>query len=423
MKGLVFEYKLPRLAIATLAGQFGLRGYLTPHGFLRYQDLPEPRLLGDDWVVIRTLLCGVCGSDHKQVFLDGNYDNPMTAVISWPQILGHEVVGTIACVGPKVTRVKVGDRVVLNPWISCAPRGIDPPCAPCAAGKNTLCRNFTHGRVSPGIHTGNSSDVTGGFAELVPAHETMALPIPEGVTWDQAVLADPFSVAFHSVLKVRPQPGSTCAVYGCGNLGLLTVHILKRLFPGVRVIAIAAFPHQAEMARRFGADLVLEAFPAYRVIERVAQEVGCEVYYLKPKKPWLLEGVDFVFDTVASAQTLETGVRIVKARTRDGRSGVIVVTGVSSPKRFEWTPWYFKEVRVIGSNAFAVEEFEGRREHSYGHYFRFLQAGRVDPTAMLTHRFPLDRYQDALVCAHDQKGHGSVKVLFTYATPPGGLAR
>ena len=134
--------------------------------------------------------------------------------------------------------------------------------------------------------------------------------------------------------------------------------------------------------------------------------------------------MDFVFDTVASAETLQTGLRIVKARTRDpeaGRetAGAIVVTGVSSPKRFEWTPWYFKEVRVIGSNAFAVEEFEGRREHSYGHYFRFLQERRVDPTPMLTHRFPLEQYREALVCARDQKGRRAIKVLFTYESRKG----
>ena len=424
MRALLFEYKLPRLALARIAGVFGWRGYLTSFGHLRYVDLPDPELIAGDWVVIRPRYCGICGSDHKQVFLDGNLDNPMTAVISWPQVLGHEVVGTIERVGPKVSRVKVGDRVALNPWISCAPRGIDPPCPACQAGQNTLCRNFTKGRVAPGIHTGNSRDMTGGFAELVPAHETMAVPIPDGISWDQAVLADPFSVAFHSTLKVRPRPGSICAVYGCGNLGLLTIHVLKRVFKEVRVIAIAAFPHQADLARKFGADLVLDSSPTRRIIEQVAEFAGCRVYYLKPNKPWLIEGVDFLFDTVASAQTLETGIRIVKARVQDrdtgqDAAGVIVVTGVSSPKRFEWTPWYFKEIRIIGSNAFAIEDFEGRREHAYYHYFRFLQEGRVDPTPMLTHRFPLSKFKDAIVSSHDQKRRRAVKVLFSFENPKG----
>jgi len=419
MKALLFRYSLPRLAIASIAGLFSARGYMTGLGHLIYTEVPEPKLLADDWLIIRPRYCGICGSDHKQVFLDGNQDNPMTAVISWPQILGHEVVGYVERVGPKVTKVKPGDRVALNPWISCVPRGIDPVCPYCAAGKNTLCRNFMKGVIAPGIHTGNSRDATGGFAELCPAHESMAVPLPDFVSWDQAILSDPFSVAFHSVLKVNPRPGSTCAVYGCGNLGLLTVHILKKVFKDLKVVAITRFEHQAEMAKTFGADLVLTCSPAAKVIERVAQYTGAELYAFKPDQPWLIEGVDFVFDTVASKETLETGIRIVKARTRDPKtgalsSGVIVVTGVATPKRFEWTPWYFKDICVIGSNAFAVEEFEGRKEHSYQHYFRFLKEGRADPGAMVTHKFPLEKYKDALVAAHEQKTAAAIKVAFEY---------
>jgi len=421
MKAVVFKYSLPRLAMGRLAGLLGPRGYMTRLGFLSYAEIPEPRLMGDDWLVIRPRYCGICGSDHKQVFLDGNRDNPMTAVISWPQVLGHEVVGHVERTGPAVKRVQPGDRVALNPWLSCAVRGIDPPCPACAAGNNTQCRNFTKGAITPGIHTGNSSDATGGFAELAPAHESMAVPIPDHVTWEQAVLADPFSVAFHSVLKVRPRPGSVCAVYGCGNLGLLTVHILNRVFAEVKVIAIAAFPHQAQMAQKFGADLVLPAWPARAVVERVAEFTGSEVYAFKRERPWLIEGVDYLFDTVASRETLETGVRIVKARTRDGDgrplAGAIVVTGVAKPARFEWTPWYFKDLRIIGSNAFAVEEFEGRREHSYYHYFRFLTEGRVDPSLMVTHQFPLADYKDALAVAHEQKKARAVKVVFAFPDP------
>jgi len=419
IEALVFEYNLARLAIGRLAGLFGPRGYLTPLGFLRYRVLPDPRLPADDWLLIRTRYCGICGSDHKQVFLDGNVDNPMTAVISWPQILGHEVVGRVERVGSAVTRVKAGDRVLLNPWIGCLPRGIRPPCEPCRQGKNTLCRNFTKGLIAPGIHSGNSRDATGGFATLVPAHESMAVPIPEGVSWEQAVLADPFSVAFHSVLKVQLWPGSTCAVYGCGNLGLLTIHILKNLFAGIRVLAIARFSHQAEMARAFGADLVLKARPTHSLVEQVAGFVGCPVYVFNGKRPWLIEGVDFLFDTVASLETLEIGMRIVKARVRDremnrDRSGSIVVTGVSSPGRFEWTPWYFKDLRMIGSSGFSIEAFEGRREHAFSHYFRFLREGRADPSKMITHRFSLSEYKDALVAAREQKKARAVKVLFSY---------
>jgi len=418
MRAIVFDYKISRLAIGRIAGLFGLKHYMTKLGYLKFRDIPYPEIKTDDWLVIKTEFCGICGSDHKQIFLDGNQDNPMTAIISWPQVLGHEVVGYVDKVGNK-TKIKVGDRVALNPWISCLPRGIDPACDMCMDGKNTLCKNFTKGNLSRGIHTGNSSDVTGGFAEYVPAHDSMTIAIPDHVTWDQAILSDPFSVAFHSILKVHPASGSTCAVYGCGNLGLLTIHILKKVFDDIVVVAIARFPHQVEMARKFGADIVIPSSPAYKIIEKVADLIECDIYYLKTKKPWLIEGVDYVFDTVASPETLETGIRIVKARKKDPQTnketgGSIVVTGVASPKRFEWTPWYFKDIRIIGSNAFAIEEFEGYREHSYYHYYRFLNEGRVDPSSMITHKFPLEEYKKAIVTARAQNKYKSIKVAFSF---------
>jgi len=418
MKALLYEYSIPKLAISRVAGFFYLKGYMTRFGFLHLKELPHPKLITNEWSVVKTKLCGICGSDHKQVFLDGNIDNPMTAVISWPQVLGHEAVGSIDSTGNS-SDLQEGDRVVLNPWISCEPRGIKPPCESCKEGNYSLCRNFTKGNLSPGIHTGNSSDVTGGFAEYFPVHKIMAILIPDEISWEQALLSDPFSVALHSILKVMPKPGSICAVYGCGNLGLLTIHILKTVFEEIYVIAIARFKHQAVMAHYLGADKVIDSSPTYEIIEKIADHVDCDVLYLKKKKPWLIEGVDILFDTVASPETLETGIRIVRARNNRASSkrissGTIVVTGVSNPKRFEWTPWYFKEINIIGSNAFAYEEFEGRKEHAYNHYFRFIEEGRVNATRILTHKYSLSEYKKAFLTARNQRKYGSIKVSFEF---------
>jgi threonine dehydrogenase-like Zn-dependent dehydrogenase len=419
MKALVFKYNLARLAVARIGGLFTLRGYLNRFGALQMREIPYPRD-SSNWLVVRTKYCGICGSDHKQVFLDGNRDNPMTALISWPQVLGHEAVGVIDKV-PKNSTYRKGDRIVLNPWLSCKTRGIDQECIYCQMGKNTLCRNFTHGNISPGIHSGNSSNATGGFAEFFPAHESMAVPIPDHISWKQALLSDPFSVAFHSILKINPDVGSVCAVYGCGNLGLLTVLILKKIFDGIKVIAIARFKHQADLAKRFGADIIIDSNNPRRVIEEVAGYTGCDLYQYKNQLPWMIEGVDYVFDTVASSETLETGMRIVKSRSKSS-SGTIIVTGVSSPKKYEWTPWYFKEVKIIGSNAFAIEEYEGFRAHAYEHYFKFIGEKRIDPTAIITHEFPLSSYKKAFLTARNQKKYKSIKVLFSFENSKGGVA-
>src|SRR5262245_11893537 len=410
MRALVCDVSVPRQVVSRLLGRLDTRFFLGPFSPASLRDLPEPALPAADWLLVRTRLCGICGSDYKQIFLNGSMDNPMTAVISFPQVLGHEIVGTIERVGPAVRARRVGERVVLNPWLSCGPRGVDPPCPECARGQYSICRNFTRGHIAPGIHTGNSRSATGGFAPLVPAHESMCIPIPGGVSDEAAVLADPFSVSLHGILKCPPRPGSTALVYGCGTLGLLALAILRALHPGTRVLAVARFAHQRTLAERFGASLVLPHGPVRSLIERVGAETRAEVMRPWYGLPWLYGGgVDVIYDTVGAPGTVEAGLRIAAPR------GTIVITGVEAPRRFEWTPLYFKEVAVVGSNAFGVEEFEGRRRHAMEIYLDLVASGRIDATPILTHRFPLERYRDAFLACGDQGRSGAVKVLFEYA--------
>ena len=179
MKALVFggAHQPPAEPVAADASRLERHLATTP---MALQEVPDPPLLADDWAVLRTRLCGICGSDTKQVLMDFEdaADSPMTAFISFPQVLGHEVVADVVEAGPEAG-VSAGQRVVLNPWLSCGPRGITPPCPACEAGDYSLCWHFTDGRLSPGIHTGNATEATGGFAELLPAHRLMMVPVPD----------------------------------------------------------------------------------------------------------------------------------------------------------------------------------------------------------------------------------------------------
>ena len=99
------------------------------HTPMQLVDMDEPGFLLPDWVVTKPRLTGICGSDSKQVFMDWGEvrspDNPMKAFFSLPQVLGHEVVADVVALGPEAEGLEVGDRVVLNPWLSCGPRGVD----------------------------------------------------------------------------------------------------------------------------------------------------------------------------------------------------------------------------------------------------------------------------------------------------------
>ena len=405
VRALVFENSLPRLAVTKVLSAFTPRAFVGPLAPMRLREVPAPRLPGSDWLVIATRLTGLCGSDAKQVFLNGGIDNPMTAVISFPQVLGHEVVGVVDAVGPAVRRRRVGDRVVLNPWLSCEPRGL-PLCKWCAHGDLAQCLNFTRGRIAAGIHHGNSSDATGGFAARVPAHESQCIAIPDAVRDEAAVLADPFSVSLHAILASPPPEEGVALVYGCGTLGLLAVAILRALYPGVRVLAVARYPHQRRLAERLGAQRVLAHRPTRALVEAVAVAVGAELRVPWRGLPMLNGGVDVVYDTVTSPETLEVGVRVTRSR------GAISALGVEPPRRFEWTPLYFKELRLVGSNAFGVEEWDGRRQHAMEWYLEWSAQGRVDATPILTHRFALSQWREAFLACHDQGASGAVKVLF-----------
>ena len=377
------------------------------------KELDRPALIRDDWAVAKTRLTGICGSDAKMVFMDfgDDYtDGALNGYFTFPTVFGHEVVADVVEVGPAVTSLEVGQRVVLNPWLSCGPRGIEPPCPACQAGDYSLCWHFTEGPLAAGIHTGTSKDAPGGFADYLPAHESMLIPVPEGVTDEVAVLGDPFAVSLHSVTRHPPPPGGKVLVYGAGALGSCATAILRALHPDVEIMVVARFPAQADLARRLGAAAVVDPYPVEQLIEEAAAWSGGVLQKFEGTGLPMAHpgGIDVVYDTVGTAQTAEIGVRLLRAR------GTMVKSGVHAPARWEWSPLYFKEISWVGSNAFGVEEVDGVRMHGIAHYLRMAAEGRVDMTGLLTHTFRLDQWRDAFVALATQEQSGAIKVAFDF---------
>jgi threonine dehydrogenase-like Zn-dependent dehydrogenase len=414
MKALVFDANVDEIVHLIQEAREDKEAYLGTHSPLRLSEVPDAQVLFPDWVLIKTRLCGICGSDYKQVFIDfEGIDTPLSTLATFPQVMGHEVVGTVAALGEAVTSLRVGQRVVLNPWLSCAPRGIAPLCDACQEGQYSQCVNFKRGRLAAGIHTGTCRDASGGYAPYLPAHESMAIPVPDAISDDAAVLADPFSVSLHSVLRYPPQPGDIVVVYGCGTLGLCAIEILNKLFD-VRIYAITRFEHQARLAKQLGAIETIAWRPAEDIIARFKDIAGAAELLPPiegvPALPMLLglRGVRVVYNTVGTAESIEVSVRIAGSRS------TVVLSGVDTPARFEWSPHYFKEINLAGSNAFGVEEWNGKRQHAMLHYFDMIQHHQIDVTPILTHRFRLDDYKDAFRYNHEQGTHGAVKVVFDF---------
>ena len=399
MKALVFRHSLAREAAATIGGRLDRRAFVSRLAPVRIEDVDEPPLPSAEWVRVETTFSGLCGSDVKQILLNGSRDNPLTALVSFPHVLGHEAVGR---------RTDTGERVVLNPWLSCVPRGIEPPCDACAAGRYPWCRGFQAGNLPVSIHLGNCSAAGGAHAERFAAHSSQLFAIPDAVSDEAAVLADPVSVSLRSILLAPPPGDGPVLVYGSGTLAFAAIALLRHLYPGTQVWAVTRSGVRSDLAVRLGAHAVLPSSPDALVSE-VARQVGSVPLRPWSSRDWLQDGPGVVYDTIGSVQTVETSLRLVAT------GGTVVISGVEPPKRFEWTPLYFKEVRVVGSNGFGIENVGGIAKHAMEHYFDFL-AGGLDLTPVITHRFPLQRWQEAVLTVKNARRTGAVKVLLEPAS-------
>jgi len=144
------------------------------------------------------------------------------------------------------------------------------------------------------------------------------------------------------------------------------------------------------------------------LIERVAQLAGATPLRPWSGLPWLMRGAGVVYETVGSPSTIETSMRIASPRAK------IVVSGVEAPRRFEWTPYYFKELSLVGSNAFAIEEFEGERRHAMEIYFELVRRG-LDLSSLITHRYALEEYRRAFLGMRDHGRSAAIKSAFEFA--------
>src|ERR1019366_4899629 len=155
-----------------------------------------------------------------------------------------------------------------------------------------------------------------------------------------------------SIVLCPPTGSVPVLVYGSGTLAIAALGLLRHLYPQLEIWVATRSGSRATLARKLGADTVLSSSPD-ELVHQVSQLTGERA--LKPwsGKEWLQDGPSVVYDTIGSTETVETSLRL--ART----GGTLVVSGVEPPKRFEWTPMYFKEIRVVGSNGFGLEDLGG----------------------------------------------------------------
>lgn len=398
MLSLRYRKSVPRYLLMRLGSKRIKKLETSRFSPLQLVEAPEPVLPTPEWVRIRPLLSGICGSDLGTLSSENSpYFSPIT---SPPFVMGHEVVGAAAESNSGFER---GERVVIEPALGCAVRGIDPPCPFCASGRHALCVNVTKGDISPGIQTGFCRDTGGGWSQgTLVAHPSQLHRVPDGVPDEAAVAIEPLACAVHASLKVDPQPADTTLVIGAGSVGLFTVAAVRQLTRAGRIICVAKHERQRKEALRLGADEVVHPKEAYTELPAL---LGTEAHQPELGKPVVMGGADKVFECVGSPGTMEDALRF----TRPG--GEVALVGMPGAKsRLDLTALWYKEVSLAGSYAYGIEEHEGERVSSFDLALRISPEIRLE--TMVGPLFRLEEYSEAIAVARSAGREGYVKVAF-----------
>ena len=405
MKALTFHPTIPRFVATKLLGLVRREagwGRLAP---LQYREIPDPPLPAGDWVRVAVRLGGICGSDLHMIQLHGS--PALSALTSFPFVVGHENVGTIAELGPKVGDLHVGQRVTVEPTLPCAARGLADPCPNCAAGDYNLCLRVTEGHLAPGLMIGACRDTGGSWAANFVAHRSQVFPIPEGVSDENALLAEPLAVAAHSVVTYPPAGRSTVLVVGGGVIGQCAIAALRASGSRARVIALVKYPYQGEMAKHLGADEAVLLQRGDGHYPAIADLTGGSLRRPMFGKRMLLGGAEMTLECVGSGRSIDDSLRL----TRPG--GRVVILGLASLTRgIDWTPVWLKELQVTGSYIYHWESWEGRRVRTMDIVLDWLARGQTDLGHLVTHRFPLEEFRRALQTATGKADSRAFKVAF-----------
>jgi threonine dehydrogenase-like Zn-dependent dehydrogenase len=400
MLALRYNMSVPRYLLMR-AGAKRIKGLETSRfSPLQLEEIPEPELPAPEWVRVKPLLSGICGSDLGTTSSENSpYFSPIT---SSPFVLGHEVVGLVT---EDTDNFRAGERVVLEPALGCAVRGIEPPCTYCAAGRHALCVNVAKGDIAPGIQTGFCRDTGGGWSEgTLVAHPSQLHKVPEDLPDEAAVAIEPLACAVHAALKANPGPDATTLVIGAGSVGLFVVAALRQLTRAGRVICVAKHERQRKEALRLGADDVVSPKETYTALPAI---VGSQVYKPELGKPVVMGGADRVFECVGSAGTMEDAVRLARP---DGE-----VTLVGMPSARSWldlSALWHQEVSLGGAYAYGLEEYEGERVKSFELALRI--APKIELDTLVGPRFRLREYREAIAAARAAGRSGHVKVVFDH---------
>lgn len=329
---------------------------------IEIEERPRPRPKNAD-VLVRVRAVGVCGSDvHGFEGLIPDRRKPGL-------IMGHEAAGEVEKIGPESSKWRTGDRVAIDPQISCG------NCASCKRGWLHLCDK----RLNLGSTMNAWYD--GALCEYIVMPENQLHALPENVGFGEGAVVEPASCAVHIYNRGHMEVGSTVGVIGTGSIGLIAVQVAKAM--GVsKLIAVDKSKTRLDLAAGFGADILVNSAEEDPVARILAETGG--------------RGVDTVAEAAGLSLTYDWAVKSVRKR------GTVLALGyVDEHVPIPMRAFIFREISLLGCTGFTFESDS---------VLELMSRGGIDVKPILTHEFRLEEVQAAFETAADP-ATGSIKVM------------
>lgn len=413
MRGVHFNVSVPGFLLAKTVGRVTDSAFFGRLSGVRLREATLPPLPGPDWVRLRVLKAGICGSDIGNLTYSAS--PAMEPFGSFPAVLGHEILAEVEETGSGVTDLPAGTRVTVDPMISCTVRGWDQEhaCPSCRAGLHSTCENAgEEGPLqvdgtpfAPGLTQGYHRSLPGGWADRILAHRSQLFAVDDALEDHAAALVEPLAVGVHAVLNAGPRdPSEPVLVLGSGPIALGTVWALRATGFTGEVYAQTKRSHEAKLARLMGASQVIS--PGDQAREALIG-TGAQAYMpLVGEEVYSGGGFPLIYDCVGSKQTLTQALRYASPRGR------IVMLGCAAQiPKLDLTFIWARELQVRGFVGYGEESFRGRRAHTFQITHDLLLETGTPVQEMVTHVYPLQQYREALGAAANRRSSGSVKVL------------
>ena len=332
---------------------------------MEFRDVPVPKINKDTDVLLKIEMVGVCGSD-VHYYETGRIGSQ---VVEYPFIVGHECAATVTAIGKSVTNVKIGDAVVVDPAVSCH------KCFQCRIGRENTCYNLRF--------LGTPGQGGGCLCEYIVMPQECCYPTRGAITFEQAVLCEPLSIAAYSVDRAKVPKKANIAILGAGPIGLCTFISAKER--GVNTCYMTEkIPERVNAAKKAGATWVENPDK---------QDIVGEILKKQP------DGLDVAFECAGQQETVDQCMDLLRP------GGTLVLTGIPRFDRVSLAVDKMRRKEITIVNIRRQNEFTQKSVD-------LIASGRVSVDFMVTHHFPLEQAQKAfdLVAGYHE---GVIKAMIT----------